>query len=139
MVWLFFKKKTNFANDLLRVFFFKLPFTKINNMECKKKRFSEVLWTFIVLYFRRPTKISKHPQAVRFFSADSPVTDWYKGQLSNALVYINNADVAFVMYYAPWDAESQYVKQEFEKAATIMGDQVSFNVIRDHTDFELAF
>lgn len=33
------------------------------------------------------------------------------------------------MYYAPWDAESQYVKQEFEKAATIMGDRVSLSII----------
>lgn len=86
----------------------------------------------------RPTKISKHPQAVRFFSTDSPVTDWYKGQLSNALLYINNADVAFVMYYAPWDAESQYVKQEFEKAATIMGDRVSLNMIKDDSRLELT-
>lgn len=84
---------------------------------------------FNVWYFCRPTKISKHPQAVKFFSTDSPVTDWYKGQLSNALLYINNADVAFVMYYAPWDAESQYVKQEFEKAATVMGDRVSLSFI----------
>lgn len=87
-------------------------------------------------YFCRPTKISKHPQAVRFFSTDSPVTDWYKGQLSNALLYINNADVAFVMYYAPWDAESQYVKQEFEKAATVMGDRVSHTIIRDLSSLE---
>lgn len=39
------------------------------------------------------------------------------------------------MYYAPWDAESQYVKQEFEKAATIMGDRVSLSIIRDHSIF----
>lgn len=37
------------------------------------------------------------------------------------------------MYYAPWDAESQYVKEEFEKAAFIMGDRVSFNLLCSFT------
>lgn len=68
--------------------------------------------------------MSKHPQAVRFFSRDSVVTDWYKGQLSRALSLINSVDLAFVMYYAPWDAESQYVRGEFEKAAEILSDRV---------------
>lgn len=72
-----------------------------------------------------PTKISKHPQALRFFESESVVTDWYRGQLSNALSVINQMDVSFVMYYAPWDAESQYVRREFEKTAVIMKDRVS--------------
>lgn len=76
-----------------------------------------------------PTKISKHPQAMRFFNSDSIVTDWYRGQLSSALSSINTADISFVMYYAPWDAESQYVRGEFEKAATILNDRVHFAAI----------
>ena len=28
-----------------------------------------------------------------------------------------DADLSFVMYYAPWDAESQAVKHEFENVA----------------------
>ncbi|XP_037302968.1 thioredoxin domain-containing protein 11 isoform X2 [Manduca sexta] len=75
------------------------------------------------------TKISKHPQAVRFFSPESVVVDWYRGQLSRALSIINNADVSFVMYYAPWDAESQYVRREFEKAAMILSHRVHFAAI----------
>ncbi|XP_059047087.1 thioredoxin domain-containing protein 11 [Achroia grisella] len=75
------------------------------------------------------TKVSKYPQAVRFFSTDSIVKDWYRGQLSNALSAINSVDVSFVMYYAPWDAESQYVRGEFEKAALILRDYVHFSAI----------
>lgn len=76
-----------------------------------------------------PTKISKYPQAVRFFTTDSLVKDWYRGQLSSALAKINSADISFVMYYAPWDAESQYVRGEFEKAAIILSDYVHFSAI----------
>lgn len=75
------------------------------------------------------TKISKHPQASRFFKSDSIVRDWYKGQLSNALNNVNLADISFVMYYAPWDAESQYVRGEFEKAANVLKDRILFSAI----------
>ncbi|CAH0667337.1 unnamed protein product [Chilo suppressalis] len=76
-----------------------------------------------------PTKISNHPQAVRFFDYDSVVTDWYRGQLSKALTVINSVDISFVMYYAPWDAESQYVRGEFEKAASVLSKRVHFSAI----------
>lgn len=62
---------------------------------------------------------------MRFFDSDSIVKDWHKGQLSNALASINLEDLSFVMYYAPWDAESQYVRGEFDKAANILRDRVS--------------
>ncbi|XP_073945343.1 thioredoxin domain-containing protein 11 [Choristoneura fumiferana] len=76
-----------------------------------------------------PSKISKHPKAIKFFNSDSLVTDWHKGQLSNAHATINNVDVSFVMYYAPWDAESQYVRGQFEEAAMILNDRVQFSAI----------
>lgn len=62
---------------------------------------------------------------MRFFNSDSVVSDWYKGQLSSALAVVNKADISFVMYYAPWDAESQHVRGEFEKAAIILSERVS--------------
>ncbi|XP_068631740.1 thioredoxin domain-containing protein 11 [Battus philenor] len=76
-----------------------------------------------------PSKVSKHPQATKFFSADSVVTDWYRGQLSKALTTVNLADVSFIMYYAPWDAESQFVRGEFEMAANVLSDRVHFAAI----------
>ncbi|KAJ2946055.1 hypothetical protein O0L34_g4974 [Tuta absoluta] len=87
-----------------------------------------ILTTYGALH-NSPTKISKHPQAVRFFSPHSVVTDWYRGQLSHALSYINYEEISFVMYYAPWDAESQYVRDEFEKAANVLRDRVHFSAI----------
>lgn len=66
---------------------------------------------------------------MRFFSPESAVTDWYKGQLSKALTIVNSVDVSFVMYYAPWDAESQYVRGEFEKAASVLGERVRSCII----------
>ncbi|CAH2106394.1 unnamed protein product [Euphydryas editha] len=76
-----------------------------------------------------PSKISKVPQAVKFFNSESIVKDWHKGQLSNALAKINSEDLSFLMYYAPWDAESQYVRGEFDKAANILRDRVHFSAI----------
>ncbi|KPJ02814.1 Thioredoxin domain-containing protein 11 [Papilio xuthus] len=76
-----------------------------------------------------PSKVSKHPQAMRFFNSGSVVTDWYRGQLGNALAAVNLADVSFIMYYAPWDAESQFVRGEFELAANVLKDRVHFSAI----------
>ncbi|CAG5059747.1 unnamed protein product [Parnassius apollo] len=76
-----------------------------------------------------PSKVSKHPQAVNFFNSGSVVKDWYRGQLGNALAAVNIADVSFIMYYAPWDAESQYVRGEFELAANILSGRVHFAAI----------
>ncbi|XP_047516741.1 thioredoxin domain-containing protein 11 [Pieris napi] len=75
-----------------------------------------------------PASTSKVPHAVRFFNTNL-VKDWYKGQLSNALALINKEDISFVMYYAPWDAESQYVRGEFEATASVLNDRVHFSAI----------
>lgn len=36
------------------------------------------------------------------------------------------ADVTFVMYYAPWNAECQFVRDKFEEVARLMKGQVKF-------------
>lgn len=33
------------------------------------------------------------------------------------------------MYYAPWDAESQYVRGQFEEAAMILNDRVCISLL----------
>lgn len=66
----------------------------------------------LVLFFSKP-KVSKSPNAFPFFPPGSYVKDWYRGQLSEAISQASEGDLAFVMYYAPWDAESQAVRQEF--------------------------
>lgn len=37
---------------------------------------------------------------------------------------VTDTEFSFVMYYAPWDAESQVVRDEFEKVAEYYYPQV---------------
>lgn len=53
------------------------------------------------------------------------VKDWYRGQLSEAISQASESDLAFVMYYAPWDAESQAVRHEFMIASQHLNKNVS--------------
>lgn len=72
----------------------------------------------------RPPKVSKPPTAKPFFDRSSVVLDFYKGHLSAMIERIRQADFSFVMYYAPWDAESQALRQEFESVAQFYHSQV---------------
>lgn len=76
------------------------------------------------IYTPRPPKVSKPPSARPFFNQTSIVLDFYKGHLGAAIERVTDADLSFVMYYAPWDAESQAVRQEFEAVARFHHKQV---------------
>ncbi|KAJ8922905.1 hypothetical protein NQ315_001447 [Exocentrus adspersus] len=76
-----------------------------------------------------PPKVSRAPPAYPFFSKDSVVTDWYRGEITKAIEQARSSDIAFVMFYAPWDAESQAARQEFETAAAYMSDYVTFTAV----------
>ena len=78
----------------------------------------------LFLHFR-PPKISKSPSPVPFFPKTSMVADFYHGQLSPAFERISESDVSFVMYYAPWDAESQVVRVQFKIVAQYYYKQVT--------------
>lgn len=67
--------------------------------------------------FCRPPRISKPPSARPFFNQSSVILDFYKGHLDAMVERASDADLSFVMYYAPWDAESQAVRHEFENVA----------------------
>lgn len=64
------------------------------------------------------------------FNESSLVLDFYKGHLSSLVDRVTDSDYSFVMYYAPWDAESQALKDEFEIAARYYHSQVH---ILNHT------
>lgn len=68
--------------------------------------------------------MSKPPLAKPFFNQSSVVLDFYKGHLEAMIERVTEADFSFVMYYAPWDAESQAVRQEFEEVAQHYHTQV---------------
>ncbi|KAH0546366.1 thioredoxin domain-containing protein 11 [Cotesia glomerata] len=84
--------------------------------------------TFAALH-NAPPKISKSPPARPFFNESSIVIDFYKGQLNAMIEKASDSDVCFIMYYAPWDAESQTVRQEFERVAHYYHSQVFFAAI----------
>lgn len=87
-----------------------------------------VIVTYAALNNEQP-KISKSPAAYPFFGKDSPVIDWYRGHLSDAIEHAKKSDLAFIMYYAPWDAESQHARKEFEEAARHMERHVAFGAV----------
>lgn len=57
------------------------------------------------------------------------VTDWYRGQISAAIEQARTAEVAFVMFYAPWDAESQAVREHFQEAAEYLSSKIVFSAV----------
>lgn len=57
------------------------------------------------------------------------MTDWYRGEITLAIEEARRSDIAFVMFYAPWDAKSQDIRVEFETAAKYMQNYISFTAI----------
>ncbi|XP_049800865.1 thioredoxin domain-containing protein 11 [Schistocerca nitens] len=76
-----------------------------------------------------PPKISKSPPAVPFFPRTSLVADFFQGNLMSAFQRIAECDVSFVMYYAPWDAESQVLRDQFKTITQFYYRQVYFAAI----------
>lgn len=72
----------------------------------------------------RPPRISKSPSPVPFFPRTSLVADFYRGHLGPAYERVFESDVSFVMYYAPWDAESQATRTQFKIVAQYYNKQV---------------
>lgn len=65
--------------------------------------------------------------AVPFFNTkQSQIIDFYNGELNPAFEKISESDLTFAMYYAPWDAESQAVRAEFELLASYFENEVYF-------------
>jgi len=50
---------------------------------------------------------------------------------------VTQADFSFVMYYAPWDAESQMLRQEFESVARFYHPQVRSTL--NHPIYDLMY
>lgn len=89
---------------------------------------SLMAFTYAALMNDAP-KISKSPAAFPFFPINSVVTDWYHGQLSMAIDKARESDIAFVMFYAPWDSESQAMRYHFDLAARYMDKEISFAAV----------
>lgn len=66
----------------------------------------------------------KGPKPKPFFRSNSCVDDFYTGNLKAALEKASLADVAVVMFYAPWDADSVDSQEAFNEACKINNDEV---------------
>lgn len=69
----------------------------------------------------------KGPKPKPFFRANSCVDDFYTGNLKTVLEKTTLTDLAVVMFYAPWDADSIDSQEAFIKACEINKDEVIFN------------
>nr|CAD7570330.1 unnamed protein product [Timema californicum] len=77
----------------------------------------------------RPPKTSKSPTPVPFFPQTSLVADFYQGHIGPPFERVAGSDISFVMYYAPWDAESQATRSQFKLVAQYYYKQVYFAAI----------
>ncbi|EFN74628.1 Thioredoxin domain-containing protein 11 [Camponotus floridanus] len=99
--------------------------------------FLAITFTAMAALHSSSPKVSKPPTARPFFDQNSVVLDFYKGHLDSMIERITQADFSFVMYYAPWDAESQALRKEFEIVAQFYHPQIFFAAINCwHPDSE---
>ncbi|XP_051156693.1 thioredoxin domain-containing protein 11 [Leptopilina boulardi] len=91
--------------------------------------FVGIIFTILVALQSSPPKISKPPIARPFFNQSSIVTDFYKGHLNALIERIMDSDFSFIMYYAPWDAESQNLRAELETVSKYYHSQIFFAAI----------
>lgn len=80
-------------------------------------------------FFSNPPKVSNSPAAYPFFPKDSLISDWYRGQVTEAIEQARHSDIAFVMFYAPWNAESQGLRKQLEITASFLSDKIKFAAI----------
>ncbi|KAK6623870.1 hypothetical protein RUM44_010726 [Polyplax serrata] len=90
--------------------------------------FALVFTSYTALFNSLP-KIGKAPTPVPFFPRNSVVVDYYKGTVNAAFQRVSEVDLAVVMYYAPWDADSQVTRAEFESAGQFFKDEAFFTAI----------
>lgn len=61
---------------------------------------------------------------VSFFSSTSPVCDLFLGQLDRAEDIRQDSEITLFFFYAPWCGQSVAVREEIEKVASSLADQV---------------
>ncbi|XP_053132881.1 thioredoxin domain-containing protein 11 isoform X2 [Hemicordylus capensis] len=66
---------------------------------------------------------------VNFFSVTSPVHDLFLGQLDHAEDIRQDSEISLFFFYAPWCGQSVAAKEEIDKVARSLADQVLFVAI----------
>ncbi|KAL8175268.1 UNVERIFIED_CONTAM: Thioredoxin domain-containing protein 11 [Gekko kuhli] len=66
---------------------------------------------------------------VNFFSSTSPVVDFFLGQLDHAELVRRDSEITLFFFYAPWCGQSLAAREDIEKVASSLADQVLFVAI----------
>lgn len=80
------------------------------------------------VFFRLP-KAEKYPEPLQFFSSDSSILDFPHGNLGAVQSKVALSDLSFVMFYAPWSADSQHARPVFHTISRIFYREVDFMAI----------
>jgi len=80
---------------------------------------------FYLHNFRQNDYDIKGPKPKPFFRANSCVEDFYTGNLKAVLEKATLSDIAVVMFYAPWDADSIDSQEAFIEACENNIDEVN--------------
>lgn len=67
---------------------------------------------------------SETKSASPFFPPYSLVSDFYNGEVSDLIERLVSSDISLVVYYAPWDRDSEELRWEIEKVAKYHHEQV---------------
>ncbi|KAL1452860.1 hypothetical protein WDU94_007048 [Cyamophila willieti] len=84
------------------------------------------LLVYYAMFVTSLTKTNKVSPARLFFTNSSCVVDHYEGNLAVAMKQAFTSDVSMVLLYAPWDADSQLARQEFDMTCRFYSKQVKF-------------
>lgn len=79
---------------------------------------------FSMYSLRQATLTSPAKPPRRFFPAGSAVIDFPYGNMNPIVDLLQKEEILFVMYYAPWCAQSVSVREEYQKAAKYLIDKV---------------
>ncbi|KAI5723345.1 hypothetical protein M8J76_004626 [Diaphorina citri] len=87
------------------------------------------LVVYYAMFVTSLTKTNKVSPAQLFFTNSSCVTDFYEGNLAVAMQQGFKSDISIVLLYAPWDADSQLARQEFDVTCRFYSKQIKFLAI----------
>ena len=89
----------------------------------RSSRFPRLKLTRVAFLFRA-LKVQLQPLPVPFFFANTSVNDFYRGDISTPFSAVIASDVSLVMYYAPWDFDSQLARAAMDRIALKYKGQV---------------
>ncbi|XP_071521287.1 thioredoxin domain-containing protein 11 isoform X2 [Panulirus ornatus] len=92
-------------------------------------KLSCVLLAVTIVVQSRGPLTRKTPSPQPFFPHHSLVTDFYTGDVVGLTERLLASDLSLVVYYAPWDRDSQILRWEVEKAARYHYEQIYFAAI----------